>query len=364
MNAVLDIPRTPGYGSWSWNSAALSMPSFERVIESCACPILIISRAAQTQPIVYASPAFLELAGYSLDDLSGRAWSCLFERDGPESSLETFSDAIRSGSRYQGTLHAKHRSGAKSYVDIRLAPLSNEAGLVTHSVAVLNDITAERRRRDILEYRAYHDQLTGLGNRHLLQDRFELVRAQVGRGAPAFSLVLLDLNGFKPINDRFGHEAGDALLRLVGARLKSVVRDGDTVARLGGDEFVLLMPETHSVEAAQALVARVRESLLQPIRLPGATVHVSCCAGVALYLQDGVELDELLREADVRLYRAKSARGTYSCGAGQPTHYECPVRTSPYGSDLQVAAISPSPLHQHGGRIHGAPLWRASPNVD
>ena len=313
MNATIDTVTRQisfwrgdsAYRPRRWDSVPV-MPSFQRVVESCACPILIISAIAQGQPIVYASPAFLELSGYSLDEMADRAWTRVFEIDS-NSNLETFRAAIAQGFPHQAVLRAQHRNGAKLYLDLKLTPLSDDAGLVTHCVAVVNDVTAECHRREMLEYRAYHDHLTGLPNRHLLQDRFEQALAHTRRSAEAFALAILDLNGFKQVNDLLGHEAGDALLRLVSARLKSAVRDGDTVARLGGDEFVLLMPETETLESAEQIMARVHASLSRPVKLHDARVHVSCCAGVALCPEDGVDLERVLRAADVRLYRAKSA---------------------------------------------------------
>lgn len=316
MNATVDTVRRqisfrrghPAYRPRSRNPAPVPvLPSFQQVIESCACPIVIISSAAQEQPIVYASPAFLELSGYGLGEMAGKSWTRIFESDSPDSKLEAFRAAIGAGLRHQAVLQAQHRNGTRLYLDLRVTPLPGDGGLVTHCVAVVNDVTAERRRHEMLEYRAYHDQLTGLANRHLLQDRFELACAQSRRSSQGFALALLDLNGFKQVNDRLGHEAGDALLRSVSVRLKSAVRHGDTVARLGGDEFVLLMPETGALEPAEMTLARVHASLSRPIQFQNVSVPVSCCAGLALCPRDGVELDSALRAADMRLYRAKDA---------------------------------------------------------
>ncbi|HEY6923426.1 MAG TPA: sensor domain-containing diguanylate cyclase [Steroidobacteraceae bacterium] len=316
MNASIDTV-TRQVSFWRDNSSYRSrnggrvpvpvMPSFQRVVESCACPMLIISSVAQAQPIVYASPAFLELSGYSLEEMAGREWTRIFASDSSNSQLEAVRAAIGRGGRDQAVLAAQHRNGTKLHLDVKVTPLPDDAGAVSHCVAVVSDVTAEYRRREVLEYRAYHDQLTGLANRHLLQDRFDQALAHARRSNTGLVLAILDLNGFKQVNDRFGHEAGDALLRLVSARLKSAVRDGDTVARLGGDEFVLLMPESEPLESAELIVARVCASLTRPIQLRNARVQVSCCAGVAVFPDDGVDLDSILRAADARLYRAKDA---------------------------------------------------------
>src|SRR5581483_11077157 len=201
----------------------LGLPSFQRVLEACACPILLVSAFGE-QPIVYASRAFIELTGYSDWELVGRSWMTLFE----QSRLGAFRSALERGARAQGLLSIAGRNGGRLHLEVKLTPVQSEMGFVTHYVAALHDVTDERRRREELEHRAYHDQLTGLANRHLLEDRFRLAVAHAQRHQVGFSLVVLDLNGFKQLNDRHGHDVGDALLHAVGKRLKAMFRGEDT----------------------------------------------------------------------------------------------------------------------------------------
>jgi diguanylate cyclase (GGDEF)-like protein len=179
------------------------------------------------------------------------------------------------------------------------------SGATTHYILVLHDVTDERRTRQELEHRAYHDPLTGLANRHLLKDRFEQALARAHRHNTSFAVVLLDMNGFKLINDRFGHDMGDELLKCVGARLRDCVRQEDTVARIGGDEFVLLL-ESNSSESPEAVVQRAAEAARQPILLKGRRIRPAFCTGVARYGVDGFDVETLLKAADVGLYRSKA----------------------------------------------------------
>jgi diguanylate cyclase (GGDEF)-like protein/PAS domain S-box-containing protein len=282
-------------------------PSFQRVLESCACPILIISASSRAQSIVYASPAFLTLSGYSAAEVLGREWTRLFERGASDSWPQMLQAAISGGSEVQGLLTAKHRTGSTLYLDAKLTPLRSDVGLVTHYVAALHDLTAERRRREDLEFQAYHDPLTGLANRHLLRDRFEVAISHARRHGTSFAIALLDLNGFKQVNDHYGHDAGDMLLRSVGVRLTKVIRHEDTVARLGGDEFALLLTDSGKLDAAECVMDRAHESLGEPVQLEDGVVRVSCCAGIARYPHDGTDLERLLKAADVRLYNLKAA---------------------------------------------------------
>jgi diguanylate cyclase (GGDEF)-like protein len=165
----------------------------------------------------------------------------------------------------------------------------------------------ERKRYQLqIEHQANYDALTGLPNRTLLHDRLrQAVFAQ--RHVRAIAVVFIDLDHFKFVNDSLGHGAGDELLKQMSERLRSVLRDGDTVARLGGDEFVLILNDQNNEEivfrAMQRIVARINE----PILIEGKELYVTCSAGISLHPQDGPDVDTLLKNADVAMYRAKEA---------------------------------------------------------
>jgi diguanylate cyclase (GGDEF)-like protein len=165
----------------------------------------------------------------------------------------------------------------------------------------------ERKRYQVqLEHQANYDALTGLPNRTLLHDRLrQSVFAQ--RNVRPVAVVFMDLDHFKFVNDSLGHSAGDELLKQMAERLRSVLRDGDTVARLGGDEFVLILNDQNNEDvvfrAMQRIVARINE----PIHIEGKELYVTCSAGISLHPQDGPDVDTLLKNADVAMYRAKEA---------------------------------------------------------
>ena len=165
----------------------------------------------------------------------------------------------------------------------------------------------ERKRYQVqIEHQANYDALTGLPNRTLLHDRLrQAVFAQ--RNVRAIAVVFIDLDHFKVVNDSLGHSVGDELLKSMAERLRSVLRDGDTVARLGGDEFVLILNDQNNEEVVFRAMQRITAKVNQPHSVEGKELYITCSAGISLHPQDGPDVDTLLKNADVAMYRAKEA---------------------------------------------------------
>ena len=158
-----------------------------------------------------------------------------------------------------------------------------------------------------LESLALHDALTGLPNRRLLFDRLELGIAHARRNTSTMAVMYLDLDGFKQVNDSLGHDAGDALLRMVADRLVAAVREEDTVARLGGDEFVIAFCESSHADAVVKLAEKVVQAVSEPYHIQGNDVHITASVGVGFYPAHGEEVEALMKSADLALYEAKCA---------------------------------------------------------
>jgi diguanylate cyclase (GGDEF)-like protein/PAS domain S-box-containing protein len=179
---------------------------------------------------------------------------------------------------------------------------------------VSSDITERRVQVEKIAHQATHDALTGLPNRTLLEDRVGQALAEGRRANQRVAVLFLDLDGFKFVNDSFGHSFGDMLLRAVAARLGATVRESDTIARLGGDEFVLLLPRLDSARDAVHVAAKVLEALAIPVFQDGRTLHVSASIGISVFPEDGDTCGALLKHSDVAMYRAKAeGRNRFQC---------------------------------------------------
>ncbi|MCB9958589.1 MAG: EAL domain-containing protein [Rhodospirillaceae bacterium] len=179
-------------------------------------------------------------------------------------------------------------------------------------VVAIRDISARRQSEERIRFLATHDPLTDLPNRRLFTELTEKVIAQVRRSGDHFAILVLDLDGFKIVNDTHGHDAGDVLIQTVARRISDSVRDSDVVARFGGDEFVILQTSTAQPTNALTLSRRLMDTISQPIRLADAEVSIGVSIGVALHPGDGEHLDDLLRNADTAMYRAKAdGKGAY-----------------------------------------------------
>jgi len=170
------------------------------------------------------------------------------------------------------------------------------------------DLSKLQEKGERLLALAHHDDLTGLPNRRLLRDRLHQALAQALRYERQVALLLLDLDGFKGVNDRLGHGVGDKLLVAVAERLSACVRAADTVCRYGGDEFVIMLPAVERRSMAEAVVAKMQQRLTEPYRIDGFDIRVGASLGVVFYPDDGRGPDELLKRADDTLYQAKAAR--------------------------------------------------------
>ncbi len=195
------------------------------------------------------------------------------------------------------------KSGERREVEITASPITTDGR--PGVLVVMVDNTERKLAEERVQYLALHDTLTGLANRVLFFDRLDAAIAAAHRKTGAFALLYLDLDDFKPINDTYGHEAGDVALRAIAERLRDCVRESDTVARLGGDEFVLLVNDAYDEAAAVTVAEKALAALMRPLPIDGCTHRVSGSFGIVLYPRHGEDADTLISRADAAMYGAK-----------------------------------------------------------
>jgi diguanylate cyclase (GGDEF)-like protein/PAS domain S-box-containing protein len=202
------------------------------------------------------------------------------------------------------------RTGRRIPISQTRSPIRANDGAVHGHVIVFRDITAQKEHEEAMAQMAYRDTLTGLPNRVSLADRLTLELAHARRNRELLAICYVDLDGFKQVNDRFGHAVGDEYLRAIAERLRGALRAGDTIARLGGDEFVILLPGLAELRDAQHVARKVLDALSTPITVDGRALDAGASIGIALYPTDGTEPDTLMRRADKAMYRAKAGGGS------------------------------------------------------
>lgn len=210
----------------------------------------------------------------------------------------------------------RHKDGNCYPQLLSLSVIKNTHGVVTNYVGVSTDISLLKEHEQRLEQLAHYDALTGLANRVLLAERLKLALSFSKRTQKIMAVCYLDLDGFKPINDNLGHQAGDHVLIEIAQRLNSSIRDCDTVCRLGGDEFVLVLPGLTAVEEAVVSVERVLKAIAKPLVIDNQISYVTASIGVSLFPRDSDHDKTLLMLADQAMYQAKH------CGKNKYQFYQ------------------------------------------
>jgi diguanylate cyclase (GGDEF)-like protein len=175
-------------------------------------------------------------------------------------------------------------------------------------VSVSHDVTEKMRAEEILRHRAFHDSLTGLANRALFEDRLDLAIAGAKRHGTILGIAYIDVDAFKSVNDRRGHEVGDRVLVALGERLQNSVRQIDTAARFGGDEFVLIFPQLATETDLTRIVDKLTDKLSEPLLIDGVSLHLTSSVGSAIFDPITDDSRSLIMRADIAMYEAKRAR--------------------------------------------------------
>jgi two-component system cell cycle response regulator len=274
-------------------------------LEAAANPILISRRDGT---IIWVNKAFEQLSGYARSEVLGQNTRLLKSGEQPPSLYKDLWTTVLQGERWRGELINRRKDGSLYQEEMTVTPVKNAAGEITHFIAIKLDITERKQAEEQIRNLALTDSLTGLANYRRL---FEVLNSEISRydrTSRPFSILLLDLDDLKWVNDTYGHLVGSRAIARVADVLRMQLREMDTPARYGGDEFAVVLPES-GIEATQKVADRISERLSNDVEEP----RLSVSSGAALFPHDGKNVEELLAAADRALYREKDlskARGS------------------------------------------------------
>jgi diguanylate cyclase (GGDEF)-like protein/PAS domain S-box-containing protein len=255
--------------------------------------------------ILSVNPAFSAITGYEVEEVVGQRPRILNSGLHNQGFFQALWDSLLTAGQWQGEIWNRRKSGNTYLAWQSISAVRGNDDRITHYVSVQFDITERKRHEETIRHQAQHDNLTGLPNRMLFNDRLSQALLHARREGEMVGVMFLDLDRFKEINDAMGHDIGDRLLQAVAERLKGHVRKGDTVARLGGDEFVLLLPSIKQLEHAMKLAAKIVASFAEAVIIDGRVLPVTTSLGISLFPKDGDQPEVLLKKADAAMYLAK-----------------------------------------------------------
>ena len=270
--------------------------------------------------IIDSNPAIQKLLGHTHGELEGRLASVFVHPDDRSEARSAYERMIAVEATSLRLHHRfVHRDGEVLWVDASASLVRGSDGHESFAITMIQDVTQRKEaeaallaQAELNEYQALHDGLTGLANRTLFRNRIDHAVKTARRADARAAVLVMDLDGFKEINDSLGHAAGDELLVELGRRLEAALRASDTVARLGGDEFGVLLPNASVPDDVLRAVERMRQAIESPVNVQGLSLSLEASIGIALYPEDGEDVETLLQRADGAMYHAKEEKSGWA----------------------------------------------------
>lgn len=263
-----------------------------------------------TTTILRVNSAFTQITGYAAEEAIGKTPRLLKSGRHDADFYSAMWTSIQDAGVWHGEIWNQRKNGDVYPEQLTITAVKANAGQITHFVATLRDITLRKRLEQEVEQLAFFDPLTRLPNRRLFTDRFSQALARAKREQLRMAVMFIDLDKFKPINDEYGHEAGDFVLQAVAQRIENCLRSSDSAARVGGDEFLVLLPDIQTCGDALAVAEKICTALAQPLNHPKQwPLQVSSSIGIAIYPDHANTEQDLMRLGDSAMYRAKNEGG-------------------------------------------------------
>ena len=258
--------------------------------------------------IVSVNPAFTALTGYAASEVIGRTTVSLGFDGASDAGREAIRREVANKGVWRGDAWSRRRNGDVFLAEQTVTLARGPDGRGMHTVALFHDVTQTRRDLHRLHQAVRRDALTGLANRSALIERLDALTRATDRARGPFAVLFVDLDGFKTVNDRCGHDTGDVVLQVVAMRLGASVREGDLVTRLAGDEFVVVIESLDVATSVAGIASRIRRSIRRPIPVGDMMISVQASVGQAMFPDDSTTTPGLIARADARMYRMKDRR--------------------------------------------------------
>jgi diguanylate cyclase (GGDEF)-like protein/PAS domain S-box-containing protein len=311
------------------------------VVENTSEGVMVTDCKAR---IISVNPAFTEIVGYSAQEAIGNT-PRLFRSDHHDAAFyQEIWNRLLSVGHWQGEIWNRRKGGEVFLEWLTINRVLGDTPDDDHFIAVFTDVTEQRRKDERIHHLAFHDPLTGLPNRTLVQDRLQHAIDVARRKHSRTGVMLIDLDRFKAVNDGLGHDVGDMLLKRIAERLTAELRQTDTVARMGGDEFLVILESGVEPEIYAGVAENIIRMISLPVDIQGSTIQVGASVGIAFYPDDGGDVAALIKHADVAMYAAKADgkggfrffRPEMTERATQYLHLEMELRQAIVNSELEL----------------------------
>ncbi len=280
------------------------LKKLSRAIEQSPNPVIITNLQGE---IEYINPKFVQQTGYRWEEVKGKTPRILKSGEKSSEEYKELWDIILSGKDWQGLFHNRKKNGELFWEYAYISPIKDDNGNITHFVGIKEDVTERKKAEDMINYLAYHDSLTNLPNRIHYNELLTEAIEQTKHTNRMVAVMVLDLDGFKEVNDTYGHAVGDLVLKEVANRLRKNVRENDTIARMGGDEFFSFIPDISQTTQVEIIAKKILQVIEQPILIKEKTVNITTSIGICLYPQNGDDIESLIQKADIAMYHVKKS---------------------------------------------------------
>jgi diguanylate cyclase (GGDEF)-like protein/PAS domain S-box-containing protein len=275
-------------------------------VEQTSDWVMIIDKQSK---IEYVNPAVEAITGYTKEELIGGDPAIIKSGTSDSFFCKKLWETVSSGNYYRNIFTNRKKNHELFQLDLTVTPLRDDQGNITHYLATAKDITQQRHMEERLNYLAYYDALTGIPNRNLAKDRLKQALSRAEAVKKPIAVLFLDMDRFKFLNDTFGSEVGDEILKEIARRLESILREGETVARVGSDEFMLVLAHLDQPDDVVLEIEKIKETITRPMKVNGDEIIVTASIGISIFPQDGQDDVSLLKNATTACVRAKSLGG-------------------------------------------------------